>query len=180
MSTASRRNSTYHDVMCQTLSQIIAAAVSPERNCTEEHLNPTNNWVGLAHYSVRYYCPWADGLVVYVQFEVHAKHELEEDGYKENVCHDAVRAGKESSAAMYMSEDVSSKGQCNACALSDAKRNERLAKHKTSDGPAVVHAIYSSSCQGPFPSGRVCPRWPPERIYVSIVSRLRAHSSVLQ
>lgn len=103
--------------MRQTLSQITTAAVSPERDRTEQHLRPSQNRVRFAHYPVRSDCPRTYGFFVYMQLEVHAERELEEDGYQENVRHDAMNTGEERSAAVCMPEDVSAESQCNACTL---------------------------------------------------------------
>lgn len=108
---------TYHDIMRQALSQLAAATISPERNRTEEHLRPANDWVRLADDAVSADGPRTDGFFVYVQFEIYAECKLEENRDEEYVRHDAMDAGKEGAAAVGMAQDVPANRESNACAL---------------------------------------------------------------
>ena len=110
-------DTTYHDVMRQALSEITTSAVPSECYRAEKHLRPSKDRIRLADHSMRQNGPRTDGHFVYVKFEVHAERKLEEDGYEEDVCHNAMDAREVSSAAVCVSENVSAKCQSNACAL---------------------------------------------------------------
>lgn len=99
---------TYHDIVSKTLSQITAAAVSPERDRSEQHLRPADDGVGLADNAVQADSPRTDSLFMYMQLEVDAEGELEEDGREEDVGEGAVDACEESAAAVRVPKNVTS------------------------------------------------------------------------
>ena len=72
--------------MRETLSEVPAATVPPERDRAEQHLRPAEDREELPHDAVRADSPRAERALVYVELEVDPERELEGDG-----CEAAVR-----------------------------------------------------------------------------------------
>ena len=94
--------------MRKTLAQVVAAAVASESDRSEQHLAPANDRVGFTDDTVEAHSPRTDSLFVYMELEVDAKSELQEDGGEHDIGEEAVDAREEGSAAVRMTEDVPS------------------------------------------------------------------------
>ena len=97
--------------MRETLSEVPAATVPPERDRAEQHLRPAEDRIELPDDAVRADSPRAEGALVYVELEVDPERELEGEGGEEDVGHLAVRPGEEGASAVRVPEDVAPDGE---------------------------------------------------------------------
>ena len=72
-----QKGEAYHDVVRETLPEVAAATVSPERDRAEEHLHPAEDGVCFSNDAVQPNHPRTQRLFVYVKLEVYAERELQ-------------------------------------------------------------------------------------------------------
>ena len=127
--------------MRETLPEVAAATVSPERDRAEEHLHPAQDGVHLADDAVQTHCPRTDGLLVYVQLEVDAEGELEGDRDEEDVGHLAVRSGEECASAVRVSQHIASSCEHESYALLQLRRTSVTTKRMRRTWRGTCHLL---------------------------------------